>query len=114
MNAPWVFAEAYKYRRLRECFSISKYWKDYDVFFRQKVRDTLPAFLPWSSTVHPSAIPFRVHKTQYLNFPCGSRRLLSYHLGWTNKLPRRRNISCSMSLRRVRLHVCREDFLPDD
>lgn len=38
MNAPWVFAEAYKYRRLRECFSVSKYWKDYDVFFRQKVR----------------------------------------------------------------------------
>ena len=38
MNAPWLFAEAYKYRRLRECFSVSKYWKDYDVFFRQKVR----------------------------------------------------------------------------
>ena len=38
MNAPWVFAEAYKYRRLRECFSVSKYWKNYDVFFRQKVR----------------------------------------------------------------------------
>jgi len=37
MDAPWVFAEAYKYRRLRECFSVSKYWKDYDVFFRQKV-----------------------------------------------------------------------------
>jgi len=36
MNAPWLFAEAYKYRRLRECFSVSKYWKDYDVFFRQK------------------------------------------------------------------------------
>ena len=36
MNAPWLFAEAYKYRRLRECFSLSKYWKDYDVFFRQK------------------------------------------------------------------------------
>ncbi|KAF9785559.1 hypothetical protein BJ322DRAFT_1063855 [Thelephora terrestris] len=36
MSAPWVFAEAYKYRRLRECFSVSKYWKDYDVFFRQK------------------------------------------------------------------------------
>ena len=36
MNAPWLFAEAYKYRRLHECFSISKYWKDYDVFFRQK------------------------------------------------------------------------------
>jgi hypothetical protein len=38
MNAPWLFAEAYKYRRLHECFSVSKYWRDYDVFFRQKVR----------------------------------------------------------------------------
>lgn len=36
MNAPWLFAEAYKYRRLRECFSLSKHWVDYDVFFRQK------------------------------------------------------------------------------
>ncbi len=36
MNAPWLFAEAYKYRRLRECFSLSKYWTEYDVFFRQK------------------------------------------------------------------------------
>lgn len=36
-NAPWLFAEAYKYRRLRECFSVSKYWAEYDVFFRQKV-----------------------------------------------------------------------------
>jgi hypothetical protein len=35
-HSPWFFAEAYKYRRLHECFSISKYWKDYDVFFRQK------------------------------------------------------------------------------
>lgn len=36
MNAPWLFAEAYKYRRLHECFSVSRFWKDYDVFFRQK------------------------------------------------------------------------------
>lgn len=36
MNAPWLFAEAYKYRRLRECFSLSKHWVEYDVFFRQK------------------------------------------------------------------------------
>ncbi|KAJ3829385.1 hypothetical protein F5880DRAFT_1470747 [Lentinula raphanica] len=36
MNAPWLFAEAYKYRRLRECFSVSKFWSDYDVFYRQK------------------------------------------------------------------------------
>lgn len=38
MNATWLFAEAYKYRRLRECFTVSKHWHDYDVFFRQKVR----------------------------------------------------------------------------
>lgn len=37
MNAPWLVAEAYKYRRLRECFAVSRYWKEYDVFFRQKV-----------------------------------------------------------------------------
>lgn len=36
MNAPWLFAEAYKYRRLHECFSVSKHWPDYDVFYRQK------------------------------------------------------------------------------
>lgn len=36
MNAPWLFAEAYKYRRLHECFSVSRHWRDYDVFFRQK------------------------------------------------------------------------------
>jgi len=36
MNSPWLFAEAYKYRRLHEAFSTSKFWKDYDVFFRQK------------------------------------------------------------------------------
>ncbi|KAJ8084582.1 Hairy/enhancer-of-split with YRPW motif protein 2 [Marasmius tenuissimus] len=36
MNAPWLFAEAYKYRRLRECFAVSKFWNDYDVFYRQK------------------------------------------------------------------------------
>jgi hypothetical protein len=37
MNAPWLFAEAYKYRRLHECFCVSKHWKNYDVFYRQKV-----------------------------------------------------------------------------
>ncbi|KAM0747738.1 DUF89-domain-containing protein [Meredithblackwellia eburnea MCA 4105] len=35
-SAPWLFAEALHYRRLHECFSVSKYWKTYDVFFRQK------------------------------------------------------------------------------
>jgi hypothetical protein len=41
MNAPWLFAEAYKYRRLREAFTVSKYWGDYDVFYRQKVTTLL-------------------------------------------------------------------------
>src|SRR5579872_2164675 len=50
MSAPWVFAEAYKYRRLRECFSVSKYWKDYDVFFRQKVGRAPQACFLRSST----------------------------------------------------------------
>ncbi|KAJ2914773.1 hypothetical protein MD484_g5633, partial [Candolleomyces efflorescens] len=36
MSAPWLFAEAYKYRRLHECFSVSKFWRGYDVFYRQK------------------------------------------------------------------------------
>lgn len=36
MNAPGLFVEAYKYRRLHECFSTSRRWRDYDVFFRQK------------------------------------------------------------------------------
>ncbi|KAG6813212.1 hypothetical protein H0H92_013099 [Tricholoma furcatifolium] len=36
MNAPWLFAEAYKYRRLHEAFSVSRYWTNYDVFYRQK------------------------------------------------------------------------------
>ncbi|KAG8936226.1 hypothetical protein FRC02_003926 [Tulasnella sp. 418] len=36
MNAPWLFAEAYKYRRLHECFTLSKHWRELDVFFRQK------------------------------------------------------------------------------
>ena len=40
MNAPWLFAEAYKYRRLHECFTLSEHFKDLDVFFRQKVRSS--------------------------------------------------------------------------
>ena len=49
MNAPWLVAEAYKYRRLRECFAVSKYWKEYDVFFRQKVRTRREATPPTAS-----------------------------------------------------------------
>lgn len=63
MNAPWVFAEAYKYRRLRECFSVSKYWRDYDVFFRQKVsaRSQLPSrgTQPFNEVRHLFTFPRR-------------------------------------------------------
>lgn len=47
MNAPWLFAEAYKYRRLHECFSISKFWSDYDVFYRQKVNPSMLSCIPY-------------------------------------------------------------------
>jgi damage-control phosphatase, subfamily III len=51
MNAPWLFAEAYKYRRLHECFSVSKFWKDYDVFYRQKVRAVAFNIIPSYKTM---------------------------------------------------------------
>ena len=65
MSAPWLFAEAYKYRRLHECFSVSRYWMDYDVFFRQKCdtfgRSGTAVFelstrfaVPYESNVHAS------------------------------------------------------------
>ena len=40
-NAPWSFAEVYKYCRLHECFNVSKFWKNYDIFYRQKVRNSI-------------------------------------------------------------------------
>ncbi|KAG8793189.1 hypothetical protein FRC12_003560 [Ceratobasidium sp. 428] len=61
MTAPWLFAEAYKYRRLHECFSVSKYWKDYDVFFRQKCdtfsRSSQAVFELSTRFAHPHALP---------------------------------------------------------
>ena len=84
MNAPWVVAEAYKYRRLRECFAVSKYWKEYDVFFRQKVctwmTDDRPSPSPdqsWGQSNRNfsliySVIPSHVPKMPYLNYRLGS------------------------------------------
>jgi len=54
MNAPWLFAEAYKYRRLHECFSVGRYWKDYDVFYRQKV--SVRFSVTYSSLKSPSSL----------------------------------------------------------
>lgn len=72
MNAPWLFAEAYKYRRLHECFSVSKFWKDYDVFYRQKVLES-DIHLSLSLLINePSAIPFPVQPMLFSNCPCVS------------------------------------------
>lgn len=70
MNAPWLFAEAYKYRRLHECFSISKFWKDYDVFYRQKVRIVFP--LQHVKLSHASVIHFRAPPRPFSNCRCVS------------------------------------------
>ncbi|KAI1390464.1 DUF89-domain-containing protein [Hypoxylon trugodes] len=37
-NIPWLFCECYLYRRLNTSFSLSKHWKTYDVFYRQKIK----------------------------------------------------------------------------
>jgi hypothetical protein len=94
MNAPWLFAEAYKYRRLHECFSISKFWKDYDVFYRQKVTD-LHCHNFALLTEHFSVIPSRVQPMLFLSFQCGSQ---SHSRSRRTCLPRknwRLNGSCS-------------------
>ncbi|KAI9746622.1 MAG: hypothetical protein M1818_000335 [Claussenomyces sp. TS43310] len=47
-NVPWLYAECYLYRRLSTYFSLSQYWKSYDVFARQKIstfRSSRPAVL---------------------------------------------------------------------
>ncbi|ORX81802.1 DUF89-domain-containing protein [Basidiobolus meristosporus CBS 931.73] len=35
-KATWLFSECYLYRRIREIFRLSKHWKSYDPFTRQK------------------------------------------------------------------------------
>jgi hypothetical protein len=44
----WLYAECYLYRRVQTFFGMSKYWKDYDVFDRQKMstfKSSRPAVL---------------------------------------------------------------------
>ncbi|OTB02541.1 hypothetical protein M426DRAFT_322481 [Hypoxylon sp. CI-4A] len=52
LNIPWLFCECYLYRRLNTSFSLSKHWKSYDVFYRQKIktfRSSRPAVLELAS-----------------------------------------------------------------
>ncbi|OTB18578.1 hypothetical protein K445DRAFT_314455 [Daldinia sp. EC12] len=47
-NVPWLFSECYLYRRINTSFSLSEHWKNYDVFYRQKIktfRSSRPAVL---------------------------------------------------------------------
>ncbi|EAS30514.3 uncharacterized protein CIMG_05993 [Coccidioides immitis RS] len=47
-NAPWLFTECYLYRRINVLFSRAEYWKDYDIFARQKMstfKSSRPAVL---------------------------------------------------------------------
>ncbi|KAI9762652.1 MAG: hypothetical protein M4579_000270 [Chaenotheca gracillima] len=36
-NVPWLYAECYLYRRIATFFALSKRWKNYDIFARQKM-----------------------------------------------------------------------------
>ncbi|KAJ5903411.1 hypothetical protein N7504_005794 [Penicillium tannophilum] len=36
-DVPWLYAECYLYRRIESYFALSKHWKGYDVFARQKM-----------------------------------------------------------------------------
>ncbi|KAK3710618.1 Hairy/enhancer-of-split with YRPW motif protein 2 [Vermiconidia calcicola] len=47
-NVSWLFSECYLYRRVHTLFSLSKHWKGYDVFSKQKMstfRSSRPAVL---------------------------------------------------------------------
>ncbi|OJJ48887.1 hypothetical protein ASPZODRAFT_139841 [Penicilliopsis zonata CBS 506.65] len=48
LNVPWLFSECYLYRRISTFFSLSKHWRGYDVFARQKIatfKSSRPAVL---------------------------------------------------------------------
>lgn len=48
LNVSWLFSECYLFRRMSTSFSLSKYWKNYDVFARQKIstfRSSRPAVI---------------------------------------------------------------------
>lgn len=103
MNAPWLFAEAYKYRRLHEAFSVSKYWKDYDVFYRQKVSlpSRLPSFDNLTLNCSKSAIRSPAPLTLYSNSRSASSSLSNVVPVCPRKSIWRQSVSCSLSLHKV-------------
>lgn len=102
MNAPWLFAEAYKYRRLHEAFSVSKYWGDYDVFYRQKVRSCRS--VQFSSHLSPfssSVILSRVLLTLYSSCLCVSSSLSHSRQAFLLKRGLKLSVSCSLNSLKV-------------
>ncbi|KAL9080292.1 MAG: hypothetical protein Q9157_000942 [Trypethelium eluteriae] len=48
LDVPWLFAECYLYRRMSTLFQLTRHWRDYDVFSRQKMatfKSSRPAVL---------------------------------------------------------------------
>ncbi|GJN86308.1 hypothetical protein PLIIFM63780_009887 [Purpureocillium lilacinum] len=37
LDVPWLFSECYMYRRISTFFTLTKHWKNYDIFARQKI-----------------------------------------------------------------------------
>ncbi|PHH90636.1 hypothetical protein CDD83_3041 [Cordyceps sp. RAO-2017] len=37
LDVPWLFSECYMYRRISTFFQLTKHWKNYDIFARQKI-----------------------------------------------------------------------------
>ncbi|KAI8713478.1 Sugar phosphate phosphatase [Fusarium sp. LHS14.1] len=51
-DVPWLFSECYMYRRISTFFRLTKHWKNYDMFARQKMdtfRSSRPAVLELAS-----------------------------------------------------------------
>jgi hypothetical protein len=98
MNAPWLFAEAYKYRRLRECFSLSKFWVDYGMS---------PPHIKFHhaddqmSSSDKSAIPSRDPTRPSLSFPSDSLPLTSTRRDFLRLRSSRRTSLSSLSSPRV-------------
>jgi len=98
MNAPWLFAEAYKYRRLRECFSLSKFWVDYGMSL---AHIGLHRSDHQMSSSDKSAILSRDPTRLSLSFPNDSLPLTSTRRDFPRLRSSKRTSSSSLSLPRV-------------